>query len=62
MTTGESLRRLRCWPAISARRDRRSPEAAEKLRSLGLVLVEGPNDVVRIDALGVPAVALCSLS
>jgi 5S rRNA maturation endonuclease (ribonuclease M5) len=38
----------------------RSPEAPEKLRTLGLVLVEGPNDVIRLDDLGVPAVALCS--
>jgi len=38
----------------------RSPESAEKLKSLGLVLVEGPNDVIRLDTLGVPAVALCS--
>jgi hypothetical protein len=32
----------------------------EKLRGLGLVVVEGPNDVIRLDTLGVPAVALCS--
>src|SRR5205823_8084826 len=36
------------------------PEVGEKLRGLGLILVEGPNDVVRLDTLGVPAVALCS--
>lgn len=33
---------------------------AEKLQGLGLLLVEGPNDVIRLDTLGVPAVALCS--
>lgn len=32
----------------------------EQIRKLGLVLVEGPNDVIRLDTLGVPAVALCS--
>lgn len=38
----------------------RAPEVAEKLKGLGLVLVEGPNDVIRLDTLGVPAVGLCS--
>lgn len=38
----------------------RQPETAEGLKSLGLVVVEGPNDVIRLDSLGVPAVALCS--
>ena len=38
----------------------RSPEAGEKLKALGLVVVEGPNDVIRLDTLGIPAVALCS--
>jgi hypothetical protein len=33
---------------------------AEQVRQLGLVLVEGPNDVIRLDTLGVPSVALCS--
>src|SRR5207253_4086498 len=32
----------------------------EKLKGLGLLLVEGPNDVIRLDTLGVPAVGLCS--
>jgi 5S rRNA maturation endonuclease (ribonuclease M5) len=32
----------------------------EKLQGLGLLLVEGPNDVIRLDTLGVPSVALCS--
>ena len=32
----------------------------EQIRKLGLILVEGPNDVIRLDTLGVPAVALCS--
>ena len=36
------------------------PEAAETLGKLGLVVVEGPNDVIRLSTLGVPAVALCS--
>jgi len=38
----------------------RAPEHAEKLKSLGLIVVEGPNDVIRLATLGVPAVALCS--
>ena len=38
----------------------RSPEAVERLQSLGLVVVEGPNDVIRLSTLGVSAVALCS--
>jgi hypothetical protein len=38
----------------------RAPEAAEKLRKCGLIVVEGPNDVIRLDTLGVPAVALCA--
>ena len=33
--------------------------AAEQLRGVGLMLVKGPNDVIALDALGVPAVALC---
>jgi hypothetical protein len=32
----------------------------EKLHGLGLVLVEGPNDVIRLDTLGVLAAGLCS--
>jgi hypothetical protein len=32
----------------------------EKLRQLGLIVVEGPNDVIALDCLGVPAVGLCS--
>ncbi len=38
----------------------REPEQAEKLKALGLILVEGSNDVIRMDTLGVPAVGLCS--
>lgn len=38
----------------------RQPEHTETLKSLGLVVVEGPNDVIRLSTLGVPAVALCS--
>jgi hypothetical protein len=33
---------------------------AEKLKGIGLLVVEGPNDVIALDALGVPAVGLCS--
>lgn len=32
----------------------------ERLRQLGLILVEGSNDVIRLDTLDVPALALCS--
>ena len=32
----------------------------EKLAGLGLPLVEGPNDVIRLATLGIPAVGLCS--
>jgi 5S rRNA maturation endonuclease (ribonuclease M5) len=32
----------------------------EKLQGMGLLVVEGPNDVIRLDTLGVPAVGLCS--
>jgi len=32
---------------------------AEQLRGLGLLVVAGPNAVLRLDTLGVPAVALC---
>jgi len=32
----------------------------ERLAGLGLVVVEGPNDVIRLSTLGVPAVGLCS--
>lgn len=38
----------------------RGETTAEALKSLGLILVEGPNDAIRLDTLGVPAVALCS--
>lgn len=38
----------------------RAPEFAEKLKTLGLIVVEGGNDMIRLDALGVPAVGLCS--
>lgn len=36
------------------------PQSAATLRSLGLILVEGPNDVIRLDTLGVGSVGLCS--
>ena len=32
----------------------------EKLEGLGLMVVEGPNDVMALDVLGIPAVGLCS--
>ena len=32
----------------------------EKLGGTGLIVVEGPNDVIAMDVLGVPAVGLCS--
>lgn len=38
----------------------REPEHAEKLKALGLIVVEGSNDVIRLATLGVPAVGLCS--
>jgi hypothetical protein len=37
-----------------------SPDVPQKRAGLGLIVVEGPNDVIRLDTLGVPAVALCS--
>jgi 5S rRNA maturation endonuclease (ribonuclease M5) len=36
------------------------PGYREKLKELGLIVVEGPNDVIALDCLGVPAVGLCS--
>lgn len=42
-------------------RDRlQRPGYREKLQSIGLVVVEGPNDVIALDSLGIPAVGLCS--
>ncbi len=38
----------------------REEGTAEKLRRLGLVVVQGPNDVIALDGLGVPAVGLCA--
>ena len=38
----------------------REEAAQERLKQLGLILVEGPNDVIRLSTLGVPAVGLCS--
>jgi hypothetical protein len=37
-----------------------SEAVQEPLQGIGLVIVEGPNDVIALDALGIPAVALCS--
>ena len=36
------------------------PGFREAIAEMGILLVEGPNDVIRLDALGVPAVGLCS--
>jgi hypothetical protein len=36
------------------------PGYREKLKELGLIVVEGPNDVIALDRLGVPAVGICS--
>lgn len=38
----------------------RDPALREALQRFGLVLCEGPNDVIRLSTLGVPAVGLCS--
>ena len=38
----------------------REEQRRESVQKLGVILVEGPNDVIRLDTLGVPAVALCS--
>ncbi len=38
----------------------REPQAAATLKQLGLILVEGPNDAIRLDTLGIPSVGLCS--
>jgi 5S rRNA maturation endonuclease (ribonuclease M5) len=38
----------------------REPQAMETLKSLGLILVEGPNDVIRLHTLGIAAAGLCS--
>ena len=38
----------------------REPELAWSLREVGLLVVEGPNDAIRLGTLGVAAVALCA--
>jgi hypothetical protein len=38
----------------------KEPGFREALQEMGLVVVEGANDVIRLDTLGVPAVGLCS--
>lgn len=40
--------------------DRVEQDDREKISSFGLIVVEGPNDVIRLDTLGIPAVGLCS--
>lgn len=37
-----------------------TPGYRESIRRSGVLVVEGPNDVIALDTLGVPAVALCS--
>jgi len=37
-----------------------APDYRAAVRDLGVLVVEGPNDVIALDALGIPAVALCS--
>ena len=36
------------------------PGIRDALKRLGLIVVEGPNDVIALDGLGIPSVALCS--
>jgi 5S rRNA maturation endonuclease (ribonuclease M5) len=36
------------------------PGYREAIREIGILVVEGPNDVIALDTLGVPAVGLCS--
>jgi len=38
----------------------KEPAFRESLQEFGLIVVEGPNDVIRLDTLGAPAVGLCS--
>ncbi len=38
----------------------KEPHVREALASIGLVVAEGPNDVIKLDTLGVAAVGLCS--
>jgi hypothetical protein len=38
----------------------RDPAAQDALKRFGVVICEGPNDVIRLSTLGVPAVGLCS--
>jgi 5S rRNA maturation endonuclease (ribonuclease M5) len=38
----------------------KEPGYRDVMREVGLIVVEGPNDVIALDALGVPAVGLCS--
>ena len=38
----------------------REQQAVDALRNIGIILVEGPNDAIRLATLGIPAVALCS--
>ena len=36
------------------------PGYRDAIREMGVLVVEGPNDVIRLDTLGVPAAGLCS--
>jgi 5S rRNA maturation endonuclease (ribonuclease M5) len=38
----------------------KEPGYREFMREAGLIVVEGPNDVIALDAMGIPAVGLCS--
>ncbi|TXT23647.1 MAG: DNA primase, partial [Planctomycetota bacterium] len=38
----------------------KEPHVRESLERIGLVVAEGPNDIIQLDALGVAAVGLCS--
>ena len=38
----------------------REDAVREQIAKLGLIIVEGPNDVIALDAFGVPAIGLCS--
>jgi hypothetical protein len=40
----------------------KEPGFRDALQEFGLIVVEGPNDVIRLDTLGIPAVGLCSSS
>jgi len=51
-------RGLECFGQQASRLE--EPGYREAIASLGILVVEGPNDVIALDAIGVPAVGLCS--